>query len=229
MGHLDGAKVVNSDLTGTSIRRTRTSFIWAGPLPRRRVRNSASHITKLADPYNLTGYSNYGYQGGVETSTTGPTSVGGSEPINGSYLYTAAGYGILNPDATTYPNNQTANYTNLYRVPELPFTSFESLQYANVSGFNNQGTGVFFQPFTEFLDGSVNQHAAAATVDPLTGAVRLYVGDDQGIYTAIDQTTDTTGTGSIGETVDGQVLTNIGTNIFTYGSRNGNTAYRNST
>ena len=57
-------------------------------------------------------------------------------------------------------------------------------------------------------DGSTDQHRLVTFVDPLTGHARLIIGDDQGVFTGVDD--------------NGTFIDGIGTAIAPIGTRNGN-------
>ena len=85
-------------------------------------------------------------------------------------------------------------YINLIRQPDAPFLSTSAVLIDNISSFTNTGAGVRWTPFDEMLlskptdlDYSTNVHAGVALRDPLTGNTRLLFGDDQGIFSGVDQ------------------------------------------
>jgi subtilisin-like proprotein convertase family protein len=73
-------------------------------------------------------------------------------------------------------------YINLIRNPSDIFGSPQVTVY-NTAQFTNTGTGATWTPFDI---GGTDQHRIVTLVDPLTGQARLIIGDDQGIYSALD-------------------------------------------
>src|SRR3989442_1139746 len=71
--------------------------------------------------------------------------------------------------------------------------------------FANSGNGAKWIPFDI---GGTDQHRFITTRDPLTGHARLIIGDDQGVYTAVDN--------------GGTLVSGIGSAVAPTGSRNGN-------
>ena len=85
-------------------------------------------------------------------------------------------------------------YINLIQNPSEPFTGNGSTVFVdNITNFTNNGTGVTWTPFDQFLNAnatdiapSTNVHQILTFVDPQTGQTRLIVGDDQGVFTGVD-------------------------------------------
>jgi subtilisin-like proprotein convertase family protein len=167
--------------------------------------------TLLDDPYKLVGYADdrvlAAGQTGTMTTTTGPTNV------------TSSNYEIIDQlDPSLTP---LAPYINLYRAPNNPFSNNSTLNFSgvasppappapqNVIAFNNTGFDVFWQPFDGALDGTVFHHDVIAFRDPLTGATRLIFGDENGVYTGVDDG-------------KGNLIQSIGSADFPTGTRNGN-------
>jgi hypothetical protein len=189
---------------------------YSGPLLR-------INIQTLSDPYTLLAHSNNSNDGGLSQGA----SVGDTNIYSGNY-------GIYDP----LTGNVYNDYFNLMRDPNDPFVAPSSLQFTGVpddqtlylvngaptleNGFNNgawdapyaavsQATdgNVSWMPFDNQLVGSANMLAVIAVPDPTTGGTRLVIGDDQGVYTGIDD-----GTGNLD--------TNEGSVTLPAGTRNGN-------
>ena len=167
--------------------------------------------TKLSDPYNLNGFSNNEVAGGVQFSTTGPTTVAGpgygilTAGVDGQDIDQPGNTDATEPDADDYHGA----YLNLYREPDNPFVSPSTLHFVGVTNFGNDGTDVSWMPFDAALDGSTDQHQLIAMRDPLTGLTRLIFGDDQGVFTGVTLP-------------DGTLVQSVGTDQVPTGSRNGN-------
>jgi subtilisin-like proprotein convertase family protein len=96
-------------------------------------------------------------------------------------------------------------YLNLIRPPGNPFNASATFYVSNTLDFANDGTGAKWIPFDL---GGTDQHRWITIRDPLTGHSRLIIGDDQGVWTAVD--------------INGQFSSGIGTAPFAGLSRNGN-------
>jgi subtilisin-like proprotein convertase family protein len=149
-------------------------------------------VTKIADPFALVTYNNRANDGGlVQTATTGAAITSGSNA------------GII----TSYP---PAPYVNMLRDPDNPFLTPSSLRFTGVSRFTNTGEGATFGPFgAADLYYTSNHHEIAVIRDPLTGATRVIMGNDEGVFTATD----------VG---DGTSAPDIGNSVSVSGGRNGN-------
>jgi subtilisin-like proprotein convertase family protein len=161
-------------------------------------------VTTIADPYALVAYKNSNPDGGkAEFATTGPVTV----------MTPGQPYGILDPNNPLAPPRSP--YFDQLRDPDNPFLTPSTMQFANVIGWNNQGTGTgavwepLFDGNSSVLGGSTDQHRLLAVRDPLTGQTRLIIGDDQGVFTGV-------------ENPDGTLDTGIGSAASPTGSRNGN-------
>lgn len=157
-------------------------------------------ITALADPYSLVAYKNNLSDGGaVQFSTAGPLTL----KVNGQ------------PFGLDTPGNPAAAprspYFNMERDPNNPFLTPSTLLLKNITTFRNTGLGAVWTPFNDsrMIDGSTNVHRIVAIRDPLTGTTRLIFGDDQGVWTGVDN-------GS------GVLTTGLGSETVVNGSRNGN-------
>jgi subtilisin-like proprotein convertase family protein len=89
---------------------------------------------------------------------------------------------------------------NLSRNPVLPLAANATFTVSNTASFANTGADArWTQPFNELLGGASGVPSQAITAmftlaDPLTGAVRLLVGTDHGIYTGAIRDVDGDGT-----------------------------------
>jgi subtilisin-like proprotein convertase family protein len=74
-------------------------------------------------------------------------------------------------------------YLNLIRNPFDPFNANSTFYVSNTLQFANTGIGAKWKPFDL---GGTDQHRIVTFRDPLTGNARLIIGDDQGMFTALD-------------------------------------------
>jgi subtilisin-like proprotein convertase family protein len=72
---------------------------------------------------------------------------------------------------------------NLIRDPADPFNGDATIDVSNTASFTNIGYGATWIPFD--IAGT-DQHRMVTELDPLTGLSRIIIGDDQGIFTAVD-------------------------------------------
>jgi subtilisin-like proprotein convertase family protein len=112
-----------------------------------------------------------------------------------------------------FSNNAPANpffspYINLIHDPASPFKTDATVFINNTSQFANSGAGARWKPFDDAVGGT-DQHRLISFKDPLTGHARLIFGDDQGVWTSVDNG-------------DGTLSQGVGTAPFASGSRNGN-------
>ena len=73
--------------------------------------------------------------------------------------------------------------SNLIRNPGDPFSSDATIDVYNFSNFTNNGDGVEWIPFDM---GGPDYHRMVTMIDPTTGLPRIIFGNDQGIWTALD-------------------------------------------
>ncbi len=148
--------------------------------------------TNIWDAHNLTAYSNDASGGSLlDLASTGPAAVDSNQQPNYAQL-----------DGLLYPNS----YLNYIRNPSGPFVSSGTLFVYNYSQFTNNGAGATWIPFD--MPGT-DYHKVAAMVDPTTGLPRLIFGNDQGIWSVLDN--------------NGVFQTQIGSNDILPGiNRNGN-------
>ena len=74
-------------------------------------------------------------------------------------------------------------YENFIRSPQAPFLANATLDVYDYSSFTNNGAGVTWIPFDP---GGTDYHSVTTMVDPLTGLPRLIFGNDQGVWTILD-------------------------------------------
>ncbi len=164
--------------------------------------------TTVSDPYAMVAYDNSDAAGGIQSATTGPVSVKNSivAPLGAS----PNTYGILPGPrpGSAVTNGNPLGYYDMLRDPDNPFLTPSSLQFTDISRFNNTGKDAYWMPFASGLGGT-DQHELVTFRDPLTGHTRLIYGDDQGIFTGTDRG-------------DGNATGNIGKAVSVSGSRNGN-------
>jgi hypothetical protein len=110
-----------------------------------------------------------------------------------------------NPDFPTI----SSPIINLIRNPASPLGGNATFYVTGVASFGNTGAGVKWMPFDVGVAGTTDQHRVVAIRDPLTGHARLIFGDDQGVFSVVDNG-------------DGTVSNGIGTAASASTSRNGN-------
>ncbi|MBX6313387.1 MAG: subtilisin, partial [Isosphaeraceae bacterium] len=142
-------------------------------------------VTRLSDPHALVAFDNDNPDGGLLQINTSPTAR------------------IALDDTKNLPT--PAPYLNLIRNPSDPFNANATINVINTARFNNTGADARWIPFDI---GGTDQHRVVTLVDPLTGHARIIIGDDQGVFTAVDN--------------NGTFQTGIGTVEAPFGSRNGN-------
>lgn len=151
-------------------------------------------ITGLHDAHNFTAFQNNRNDGGLaQSATQGAVSL----------TDTSKPYG---------PVSSPGPYLNLFRDPTSPFGNSTVLT-TNIppdpaTAVRNSGYGASWLPFNAVTAGSTDQHRLITMVDPLTGHARLILGDDQGVFTGVDN--------------NGSLDFGIGTAVSFNGSRNGN-------
>lgn len=141
------------------------------------------------DAHNTTPYDNNGILGGspITPVSVGPLTLG--DPTRNMVQNNSSG------DVTGGTTN-LIGFSNGYIGNQRVF---------NGGGLTNNGAGVKWIPF-DIL--GTDQHRIVTMVDPVTHLPRIIIGDDQGIFTAVDQ--------------DGTFFPGIGTAASATGSRNGN-------
>jgi subtilisin-like proprotein convertase family protein len=116
--------------------------------------------------------------GGVDPATTGPAGIN-------QLLYTDGATGYFAPG--WYPTGSGkldfTQYVNFIRNPNAPFLANATLHVYNYSNFTNNGAGALWIPFDM---GGTDYHSVATTIDPTTGLPRLIFGNDQGVWSVLD-------------------------------------------
>jgi hypothetical protein len=117
-----------------------------------------------------------------------------------NFMIAPAG-GLIAPFATPY--------INVLADPFAPFVNDTLTLVGNTTQIANTGSGIRWTYFTNALEGSGDHHRIVTMIDPLTGHTRLIWGDDQGIFSGVDN--------------NGTIITGIGSALAPApGSRNGN-------
>jgi len=119
------------------------------------------NLTNIWDAHALVAYSYDANDGGKLTlASTGPAAV--AKIQNGVF---------------------PSSYLNFIRSPQDPFEGDASLYVFNYSQFTNNGAGVEWVPFD--MPGT-DYHRIATMIDPTTGLPRLIFGNDQGVWSVLD-------------------------------------------
>jgi subtilisin-like proprotein convertase family protein len=126
---------------------------------------------------------------------SGGTNDGGSLQFNST--------GRLSVDTT---KGVGSSFLNLIKNPGDPFGD-PTISVSNGTSFSDTGAGATWIPF-DLPASFTDQHRIITMVDPLTGQSRIIIGDDQGVFTGVDNN----GTFDFG----------IGSADAATGSRNGN-------
>jgi hypothetical protein len=142
--------------------------------------------TNILDSHNLVSYSGSRNDGGaLQINSTGAAAVKTNQ--NGPATLLSQATIIFNPLTTN-------GYLNLIGDPNQPFATNATLLVFNTANFTNDGSGVTWLPMDQFIQAnpddlspSTNIHSLISYVDPITGATRLIIGDDQGIFTGVDE------------------------------------------
>jgi subtilisin-like proprotein convertase family protein len=133
-------------------------------------------VTGLSDPHSF-------FVG--QNKNDGKLLVGSADPVT-LELPPTVGFSPFSRNPITDP------ISNLVRNPNDPFNGNSTVVVFNTKQFNNNGTGATWIPFDIPInsDGSSpnnsDQHRMIVIDDPLTGHARLIIGDDTGVYTAVD-------------------------------------------
>ena len=183
------------------------------------------NLSLAIDPTNpnvvyIGGSSNNGGSGFIRVDTTGILDAHNAVPYSGSQpdggliqRSTTGGASVSNNTIGISPTNSAGlPYLNLIRNPTNFFSASSVFFTANISQFNNTGADATWIPFGDALAGSTDQHKLLTIVDPLTGKARLIIGDDQGVFTGVDD-----GGSYIESNLGSQSTANI-----PFGSRDGN-------
>src|SRR5438105_13636176 len=117
------------------------------------------------------------------------TTVNGTEPANDSGKLQLSTTDPVNfVIAPSWPTNPVS--TPMINVVANPFAPFEVdtlTVIGNTTRIANSGSGVRWTYFTGALEGTGDHHRLITMIDPLTGHGRLIFGDDQGIFTGVDE------------------------------------------
>jgi len=129
------------------------------------------NLTDIWDAHSLAAYSASANDGGaLNLNSTGPAAVADktitSSTVNGQVF-------------NVFPSS----YLNYIRDPQNPFEANATLDVFNYSQFTNNGSGVEWIPFDV---GGTDYHRVVTMVDPSTGLARLIFGNDQGIWSVLD-------------------------------------------
>ena len=128
--------------------------------------------TNIWDAHSLVAYSNFSNDGGsVNMSSAGPATITSPVVAPPFFLNEAQGF------------DDTTSYQNFIRSPQDPFVVNATLDVFDYNSFTNNGAGVTWIPFDP---GGTDYHSVTAMVDPLTGLPRLIFGNDQGVWTILD-------------------------------------------
>jgi subtilisin-like proprotein convertase family protein len=122
-------------------------------------------VTALSDPHAFF-VGNDKIDGGLLINSTDPVILRGWPNQPGSFI-----------------NPVEEPVINLVRNPFDPFNATATVKVSNTATFTNTGSGA---TWTAFDLGGTDQHRFLTLTDPLTGYSRLIIGDDQGMYTALD-------------------------------------------
>ncbi len=135
--------------------------------------------TGIGDPYALVGYDN----NDNDTGMLAFPSTGRAMP--------PAGKSEPNDGFAAFPNLNGVPYINLLRNPSDPFAADATIIVAGVpdksagTAFTNEGSDIAtWGPFGG--SGGTDHHRVVAFRDPTTGKTRLIFGDDQGVWTSVD-------------------------------------------
>jgi subtilisin-like proprotein convertase family protein len=128
--------------------------------------------TNIWDAHSLVAHSSNFTDGSLDLSSMGPATTDTNlfEPF-----FLPGGRGGVFFDYTSYQN--------FIRNPYAPFVAGSRLDVFNYSRFTNNGGGV---TWTAFDVGGTDYHRVVTMVDPTTGLPRLIFGNDQGIWSVLD-------------------------------------------
>ncbi len=181
-------------------------------------------VSTMADPWAVIHNDHSDNVAGAATgATNGDIFPGGFMQDNGS---------PQTPGGLSDPNSQH-DFFNMYRDPYNPFLTPSTFFYSgNVVLANppagyvptqwaNDGSDVRWSYVNVF--GGSSSHTIATTTDPLTGATRLLLGTDQGVYTELDALSSVSVSNSdMIHRGDNATTFGIGSAASVRGSRNGN-------
>jgi subtilisin-like proprotein convertase family protein len=128
--------------------------------------------TGISDPYAFFLDNDNNDGGAVRAATGDPIAL--KDVTRGVFSFVSA----------NLPIDPRANpYLNLLRDPRNPGDPNATITVFNTARFTNTGVDARWIPFD--IEGT-DQHRFVTLVDPLTGRTRLIIGDDQGVYSAVD-------------------------------------------
>jgi len=128
--------------------------------------------TNLWDAHSLVAYSSFSNDGGtLNLNSTGPATVPSVKLAPPVFLDYVTGFADPTP------------YENFIRNPAAPFLGNSTLDVYDYGNFTNNGAGVTWIPFDP---GGTDYHAVTTMIDPLTGLPRLIFGNDQGVWSILD-------------------------------------------
>ena len=122
-------------------------------------------------------------------ATTYDANNGGALALSSTGPATIASLSIFSPPVAPPSLDYLENaapfqaYLNLIRNPGDPFESDATVDVYNYGQFTNNGAGVDWIPLAS---GGTDYHRIVTMVDPITGLPRVIFGDDQGIWTVLD-------------------------------------------
>jgi subtilisin-like proprotein convertase family protein len=134
-------------------------------------------VTALWDAHALVPYASNANDGGaLDLASTGPARVNDVIPNNGQPPFRFV------PPFDFFAD--TTPYFNFIRDPSQPFyQNNSSLRVFRYASFTNNGFGVKWTPFD--MPGT-DYHRVYSMIDPTTGLPRLIFGNDQGIWSVLD-------------------------------------------
>ena len=129
--------------------------------------------TNLWDAHSLVAFSRSFTDGALDLASTGPATIN-------SNLATPPEF---EPNVPSAPFLDSTSYQNFIRNPYTPFVANGRLDTFNYAAFTNNGAGVQWIPFDM---GGTDYHRVVTMVDPTTGLARLIFGNDQGVWSVLD-------------------------------------------
>ena len=129
--------------------------------------------TNIWDAHSLVPYSNFSTDGGsLNMSSTGPATVTTLMDRASRLRERRRRYSMIRP------RTRTSSATRKRRSwPTRPWT------FSTIPSFTNNGAGVTWIPFDP---GGTDYHSVTTMIDPLTGLPRLIFGNDQGVWSILD-------------------------------------------
>jgi subtilisin-like proprotein convertase family protein len=128
--------------------------------------------TNIWDAHSLVAYSDLSADGGlINLNSAGPATI--NTPVVAPPYFLNEVEGVAD----------TTPYENFIRSPQEPFLANARLDVYDYATFTNSGAGVTWIPFDP---GGTDYHSVTTMIDPLTGLPRLILGNDQGVWTVLD-------------------------------------------